>query len=268
MATTNNNVELLSTAQILGREVAVYGTFENPLFLAKDVAEWIDYTRTSKGSYDVSNMLKSLEDDEKMIRTIFVSSKTRDVWMLTENGLYETLFQSRKPIAKKFRKEVKLVLNTIRRHGMYATPEKIHEYFSRPEVLAETFKRLHEEQTLRIEAEKQVELLKPKAELMEKVLDCDEMIDVGQASKILELPYGRNRLFAQLRERGIFFKNRNEPKQVFVDKGYFVVKIKHIDRNNHDSFSVIKVLITQRGLEFLAKEFGIVSTDKKEAKCE
>ncbi len=43
---------------VLGKKFRVYGTFEKPLFLAKEVAEWIDYSKTSEGYYNVSKMLK------------------------------------------------------------------------------------------------------------------------------------------------------------------------------------------------------------------
>ena len=91
---------------------------------------------------------------------------------------------------------------------------------------------------------------------VEKVLDSDEKIDIGQCAKILELPFGRNTLFKELRDRGIFFKNRNEPKQYFVDRGYFQLKERWIERNNHDSFIVIKVLVTQKGLGYLSTLFN------------
>lgn len=45
-------------------------------------------------------------------------------------------------------------------------------------------------------------------------------VDIGQAAKILGLPFGRNTLFKKLKEKGILFK-RNEPKQKYVDAGYF-----------------------------------------------
>ncbi|WP_297992392.1 Bro-N domain-containing protein [uncultured Clostridium sp.] len=86
----------------------MYGTKENPLFLAKDVAEWIDYAKTGQGYYDISSMLTTVDSDEK-IKTISTNN-SRSSWFLTEDGLYEVLMQSRKPIAKAFKKEVKKIL--------------------------------------------------------------------------------------------------------------------------------------------------------------
>lgn len=40
------------------------GTPEQPLFLAKDVAEWIDYSN-SNGKYKVSQMLSKVDEEEK-----------------------------------------------------------------------------------------------------------------------------------------------------------------------------------------------------------
>ena len=42
-----------------------------------------------------------------------VDGSTHKQWFLTEDGLYEVLMQSRKPIARQFKKEVKKTLLTI-----------------------------------------------------------------------------------------------------------------------------------------------------------
>lgn len=105
--TKENVVQVLQKTILLGKELTVYGSAENPLFLAKEVAEWIDYAKTSNGIYDTTNMLKSVDEEEKLIRTVFVAGQNRQVWLLTEDGLYEVFMQSRKPIAKKFKKRGK-----------------------------------------------------------------------------------------------------------------------------------------------------------------
>lgn len=55
-----NELQVIDEREILGKSFRVYGDVENPIFLAKDVAEWIDYAKTSNGSYDVSKMLKTV----------------------------------------------------------------------------------------------------------------------------------------------------------------------------------------------------------------
>lgn len=137
--------------------------------------------------------------------------------------------------------------------------------FSNPNVVLQLAQNWADEQKKRIEAENTVKKLQPKAEFLDKILDTDEKIDIGQAAKILELPFGRNTMFKELRERGIFFKNRNEPKQEFIKRGYFQLKERFIERNNHDGFVVIKVLVTQKGLEYLSGVFNAQETNKQMA---
>ncbi|WP_338631075.1 BRO-N domain-containing protein [Clostridium baratii] len=63
------------------------------MFLAKDVAEWIE----ERDGYTVS---RKVDDDEKVLHTICVAGQNRRAKFLTEDGFYEVLMQSRKPIAK------------------------------------------------------------------------------------------------------------------------------------------------------------------------
>ena len=89
-------IQIVKKEQVLGQEFTVYGDFENPLFLAKDVAKWIEHS-------DVSTMLRSVDEDEKVTNIVCTLGGNQKAWFLTENGLYEVLMLSRKPIAKDFR---------------------------------------------------------------------------------------------------------------------------------------------------------------------
>lgn len=127
-----NEIKMICEEVIFERKFSIYGTAENPLFKASDVAQMIDYAKTGQGYYDVSNMLKTVDEDEKALRKIFVDGKSKEYWFLTEDGLYEVLMQSRKPIAKQFKKEVKNILKTIRKTGGYVNnaEKMVDTYFS------------------------------------------------------------------------------------------------------------------------------------------
>ena len=95
-----------------------------------------------------------------------------------------------------------------------------------------------------------------KIEFIERILDTGKKLDIGQCAKILELPFGRNILYKNLCEQGIFFKGKNEPKQDYVERGYFQLKEKWIENKKTDeSFMVLKILVTKRGLVFLRTLF-------------
>lgn len=104
------DLENVKSMTVLNTEFNMYGTIDNPLFLAVDVAEMIEY------SVDKTHqMLDLVDDDEKLTDTIYRAGQKREVWFLTENGLYELLMQSRKPLAKRFKYEIKELLRRMRR---------------------------------------------------------------------------------------------------------------------------------------------------------
>ena len=105
-------ISIVSRSNFMGQEVDVYGTAEEPLFLAKDVAKWI-------GHSDVSMMMRNVDEDEKVTSNVCTPGGRQNAWFLTEDGMYEVLMQSRKPIAKQFKKGVKDILKTIRRTGEF-----------------------------------------------------------------------------------------------------------------------------------------------------
>ncbi|MBW4861244.1 MAG: hypothetical protein KZY55_10505 [Paeniclostridium sp.] len=109
-------LEVLDKRKVLGKNITTFGDLETPLFLAKDVANWI-------GHSNHRSMLNMIDEDEK-IKIITPVNNTYGVqneftWFLTEDGLYEVLMQSRKPIAKKLKKEIKKILKQIRLTGGY-----------------------------------------------------------------------------------------------------------------------------------------------------
>lgn len=111
--------------------------------------------------------------------------------------------------------------------------------------------------------EQQNSKLQPKADFADKAFAMEGKCDIGQAAKILGLPFGRNSLFKKLREAGVFFANRNEPKQKYIDAGYFEMKEKPIPRENHPGFVVMVVLCTQKGLAYINHLFGGKPSDGK-----
>ena len=115
-----NNIAVLNTEKVLGKDFTVYGDKDNPLFLAKDVADMIEHS-------NVSSMLKSVDEDEKVLNNVYTPGGSQEAWFLTEYGLYEVLMQSRKPIAKEFKREVKEILRRLRMSGVVITESATQE---------------------------------------------------------------------------------------------------------------------------------------------
>lgn len=165
-----NELQIINRQEVLGKDFKVYGTPDEPLFLAKDVAEWIEHT-------NVSSMLNAIDDDEKLTSTMFISGQNRDVWFLTEDGLYEVLMLSRKPIAKQFKAKVKEILKSIRKHGAYITAETAQRLMADPDFQIKLLTRLKDEQEGRRIAEaKASELEADNMKLTDAVDELDKQV--------------------------------------------------------------------------------------------
>lgn len=252
-----NNLQIFNNEKF-GR-VRIIMSDEKPMFLANDVARSLGYANPRDA---INKHCKGVAK-----RDTPTTSGVQVVSYIPESDVYRLVMRSKLPQAEQFQDWVcDEVLPSIRKTGGYMSAKETDtpEMIMARAVLVANDTIARQKQQLE-QAQKQVAALAPKAELMDKVLDTDQKIDVGQAAKILNLPFGRNTLFQRLHERGIFFCNRNEPKQEYINRGYFELKEKLIDRNNHESFTVIKVLVTQKGLDFLARQFEVVQTPKKMA---
>lgn len=114
-------IKIISKSTFLDKEIDVWGSVEKPLFRANDVQNWL-------GLKNVSRAVANVDEEERLNLKL---SRGGSMWFLTEEGVYELLMQSRKPIAKQFKKGVKAILHEIRTKGGYIassvndTPEAI-----------------------------------------------------------------------------------------------------------------------------------------------
>lgn len=154
-------------------------------------------------------------------------------------------------------------LKELLKHGITATNSTIDNIINNPEFGIQLLESLKNERAEKERLKKQLKHNEVKINFVDRIIASDDMIDIGQCAKVLELPFGRNTLFKELREKGIFFKNKNEPKQAFIERGYFKLKEAFIETNTHGTISVIKVLVTQRGLGYLSTLFESAPSPKK-----
>ncbi|HEM5103858.1 TPA: phage antirepressor KilAC domain-containing protein [Streptococcus suis] len=178
-------LHIIKQQEVLGKNFTIYGTADEPLFLAKDVAEWIEHSNPTE-------MLRKIDEDEKLTSTILRAGQAREVNLLTENGLYEVLMQSRKPIAKQFKKKVKEILKSIRKNGTYVTDQKAVEIATNPDALGAFLQNIAD-QVKRLEMKNEaleVELkeTKPKAEYYDLMLANKGLIKTSEIAK----NYGRS----------------------------------------------------------------------------
>lgn len=210
---STNPIQVLKQTELLGHQFTVYGTAENPLFLAKEVGEVLEYSESNS-----SKLTNLVDDDEKVRNIVTTPGGNQEVWMLTEDGLYEVLMQSRKPIAKQFKKGVKQILHEVRTTGGYIstkqddTPEEI---MARALTIAQATLAKREERLKQLEAEteqqqatielqeKEIKQAAPKVNYYDTHLQSVNTLNSTQVAK--QIGMVAEKLHKKLNEAGIIF---------------------------------------------------------------
>lgn len=196
-----------------------------PWFVAKDVCDILGITNSR-------DALTALDADEKGVGNIYTPGGSQKMATINESGLYALVLKSRKPEAKEFSRWVRReVLPTIRKTGMYATPEAARRFLQDPQALMYTLQALQEEKDKTKALEQKVEQDAPKVLFADAVATSKTSILIGDLAKILKsngINIGQNRLFAWMRENDYLCKNRGEmwnmPTQKSMELGLFEVK--------------------------------------------
>ena len=299
----SKEIQVLKQTELLGHQFAVYGTPEEPLFRAKDVADFIEHTNVSK-------MVQSLDEDEKVkcfgiikdITNGYSECESSDYngsisLFLTEYGLYEVLMQSRKPIAKQFKKGVKAILKEIRTKGGYMVAredESPEEIMSRALIIAqETIERKNKQisELNEVVTEKDQQLCEKDQQIKEKQQEIIEKtpgynfskavetsgnsILIGEMARILAqngVKIGQKRLFEFLRSNGYLFKSGsqyNQPTQRAVEMGLFEIKKTVITAADGSQIIKNTTKVTPKGQIYFVNKFinnnNIFTQIKKEA---
>ena len=233
---------VIQETEILGKKIQMYGSIEAPLFKATDVANWIDYSK-SNGKYKISQMVRTVDEDEKGIYNVATLGGVQETTFLTEDGLYEVCMQSRKPEAKQMKKEIKKYLKLIRLTGA-AIPEgreqdMVNYYFS----------------NLSSDLQGQIvnELMEKNKELQQfydDLMNTEGLMTINTMAKELEI--GEYKLFAFLREKKVFFYDKdmvNIPYERFRKEGKFAVR----ETPCHDGKIRSVTYATKKGLDYVRK---------------
>lgn len=252
-------IYVLKQTELLGHQFTVYGTAENPLFRAKEVADIIEHP-------NVSVMLNLVDNDEKGVKQFLTPGGNQKVAVLTEDGLYEILMQSRKPIAKQFKKGVKQILHDIRTTGGYIatkhddTPDEImaRALLVAQQTLAKREERLKQleadnaakEQTIQIQTE-QIKQSAPKVKYYDQTLQSVNTLTATQVAK--ERGMDAEKLNRKLKEAGIIYRQSGQwiVKQPYASWGLHKTRTQTYTRSDGSLGTNTYLVWTQKGKMFI-----------------
>lgn len=224
-----------------------------PWFVARDVCEilGIDTSQTRR-----------LDDDEKGMRSIQTLGGEQLMVCVNEPGLYNLILGSRKPEARAFKRWITHeVIPSIRKYGIYATPQTVEAMIQDPDTMIRVLQELKAERERRQALEHKVEEDRPKVLFANAVEASHTSILVGDLAKLLRqngVQIGQNRLFQWLRDNGYLIKSgssRNMPTQYSMERGWFEVKERTIS-NPDGSIRIIKTpKVTGKGQQYFINLF-------------
>lgn len=203
-------------------------------------------------------------DTDEVSQTHITDSMGRqqEMTIINESGLYNVILRSDKPEAKPFRKWVTSeVLPTIRRHGMYATPDTVEKMLADPDTTIKLLETIKQERAARLALEAKAEADKPKVLFADAVSASHTSILVGDLAKLLRqngVEIGQNRLFSFLREKGYLCsqgERYNLPTQRSMDRGWFQVKETTINQPNGSVRITRTVKVTGKGQQYFINLF-------------
>ena len=176
-----------------GAEVRTETVDGEPWFVVADVANVLNLANPSRVAASLE------EDDLRTTEVIDSLGRKQLAYVTTEAGVYQIVFQSRKPEASVFRKWVtREVIPTIRKTGSYSVaPVAAPAELSRLEILTMAL----DSERRAITAETAVVEMTPKAEAWDDFIGSEGLILIGVAAK--QAGYGQNKAYRMLRAGNI-----------------------------------------------------------------
>ena len=218
------NVQIFSNEEFGRiRTIAING---EPWFVGKDVAERLGYTDTAQA------VRKHIDDEDKGVVDLTTPGGIQRATIINESGLYSLVLSSKLPRAKAFKRWVTSeVIPSIRKRGIYATPQAAEQMLKDPDVMIRALQELKAERQKRQELEQKRKEDAPKVVFADAVAASQTSILVGDLAKLIcqnGVSIGQTRLFAWMRANG-FLMNRaglsyNMPTQRAMEAGLFEVK--------------------------------------------
>lgn len=257
-----NEVKIINKSTFLDKEIDVWGSVERPLFRANDLMNWL-------GIKNVTTLIERVDKEE--VLKLNLSSRSGETWFLTEDGLYEVLMSSRKPIAKQFKKGVKKILHEIRTKGGYITTngnDSDEDIMARAYVIAQRTLARREERIRQLETQteqqaetinlqkKELTVAAPKAEYYDNTLASTTCITTTQVADDLHIT--ARSLNTKLKELGIIYSQSGEWHLKMPYKGWNLAGTRtyNYQSSNGEISTSTSLVWNQRGKRFIIALYG------------
>lgn len=228
-----------------------------PWFVLKNVCEVLEIAH-------IATVKQRLTDDVVSNHPIpDALGRMQDTTIISEDGLYDVILESRKPEARSFRKWITSeVIPSIRKTGTYSIDRPsymIDDPIDRAQKWIDEERHRQALISLNRERDEQLYLQAPKVALYDTAMSAHNNFTMERVSKTIG--YGRNKLFDFLREIKVLRTN-NMPYQEYLDRGYFDVRQYSITHLTSGIENKTQTLVTPKGMAYIHKlltEYGKIA---------
>lgn len=213
----------------------------DPWFVASDVCKALDIHNTK-------DAVGRLDDDERGVASIDTLGGPQSMITVNEPGLYSLVLGSRKPEAKAFKRWITHeVIPGIRKTGGYiAGQEELSDDALMARALEVAHKVLAERERQLAEKTKQVELMAPKADYFDALVDKNLLTNFRDAAK--EIGVTQTELVRFCEQQGYIYRDASGSIRPYAQyakpDGYFALKDYKTEHH-----AGVQTLLTPKGKE-------------------
>lgn len=219
-----------------------------PYFVGKDVADILGY---QNGSRDIN---RHVDEEDRRKEMLFDGNQDKETILINESGLYSLILSSKMPNAKKFKHWVTAeVLPSIRKHGVYMTPEKLEQAIMNPDMMIKLCTALKDEQdrnkvlqaaNASLTVDNQI--MKPKADYFDELVDRNLLTNFRDTAK--QLHVGERKFIKFLLEKKYIYRDKRGKLKPYANKYEDLFDVKEFT-NDKTGFCDTQTLITPKGRE-------------------
>ena len=221
-----------------------------PWFVAKDVCEVLGISK-------YRDALSKLDTDERGSEKLDTLGGKQSIAIVSESGLYNLIFRSYKPEARKFRKWVTSeVLPDIRKHGMYLSDKAMEAWKNDPQIFDRMLEMYEAEREANNKLREEADKERPFAVLGHAVYALSGSITVKDFMDFMAqkgIPIGQNIGYKWLRENNFVCcrkgRQYNKPTKKSIEQGLLNVQV------SGSGFHSITMVTPKGALHFSNKLF-------------
>lgn len=218
-------------------------------FVGKDVAEALGYKNTRDA------ILKHIDNEDKTDVAIHDGIQNCNMTIINESGLYSLILSSKLPQAKEFKRWITTeVIPSIRKHGGYIHKQEEltdREILAKAYMLSQSIIKEKEEEnqkllTLNSELTVENQIMKPKADYFDELVDRNLLTNFTETAKILGI---KPKKFIQfLIDKKFIYRDKKDKLVPYSNKNNGLFEIKE-SVNHKTNWVEVQTLVTPKGRE-------------------